>query len=309
MLKLNSLLYICGMKKTLLICFLVTSIAASLSASIPAGYYKSLGGKQTASLKTELHKIIMRDTTRFFAYGAGVSCTWHGFYLLDRDTITQAVMDMYSDEKFYFSVDYVAQKYPSFGRKIHIEHCMPKSWWGSHQWAAYKDLNHLYPSEGTINISKGNNPLGVVMGKPTKHNGVSKSGPANYEGYVGNVFEPADEFKGDFARTYFYMATAYQHYEHHWDATKPQNMMENNSYPVLKPWAIELLLSWSRQDPVSDKERTRNNKVFIIQGNRNPFIDFPELPEYIWGNKKEYSWSLESTTVRINKTRAARRRR
>lgn len=62
-------------------------------------------------------------------------------------------------------------------------------------------------------------------------------------------------------------------------------MMENNTYPVFKEWAINLLLHWSRQDPVSEKERARNEKVFLIQGNRNPFIDYPELAEYIWGNK------------------------
>ena len=52
----------------------------------------------------------------------------------------------------------------------------------------------------------------------------------------------------------------------------------------MKPWAIKLLLQWSRQDPVSEKERTRNEKVYAIQGNRNPFIDYPELVEYIWGD-------------------------
>ncbi|MDO9634396.1 MAG: endonuclease [Paludibacter sp.] len=68
--------------------------------------------------------------------------------------------------------------------------------------------------------------------------------------------------------------------------------MENNSYPVLKPWAIKLLLQWSRQDPVSEKERTRNEKVFLIQGNRNPFIDYPELVEYIWGDEAGEVWEL-----------------
>jgi len=87
------------------------------------------------------------------------------------------------------------------------------------------------------------------------------------------------------------MATAYEHYKNVWNSTKPENMMENNSYPVFKQWAINLLLQWSRQDPVSDKERTRNEQVFLIQGNRNPFIDYPELVEYIWGDSVGCVWN------------------
>ena len=86
------------------------------------------------------------------------------------------------------------------------------------------------------------------------------------------------------------MATAYEHYKSVWDTTKPENMMENNTYLVFKEWAINLLLQWSRQDPVSQKERTRNEKVFLIQGNRNPFIDYQELAEYIWGNRVGCVW-------------------
>lgn len=137
--------------------------------------------------------------------------------------------------------------------------------------------------------------MGVVSGIPTKDNGVSKIGPANYPDYSGNVFEPADQYKGDFARTYFYMATAYEHYKNLWDITKPENMMENNTYPVFKTWAISLLLQWSRQDPVSQKERIRNEKVYSIQRNRNPFIDYPELAEYIWGNNVGTVWNITTS--------------
>lgn len=62
-------------------------------------------------------------------------------------------------------------------------------------------------------------------------------------------------------------------------------MLEQNDYPTLKPWAVDLLLKWHRADPVSQKEVDRNEAVYGFQGNRNPFIDHPELVEYIWGNK------------------------
>ena len=271
---------------------LVFSVAYS---QIPSSYYISLNGKQSAALKTELHNIVMQDTSRYLLYGSGVGRTWQGFYSTDRNTTNNLVIDMYSNELRYFATNYISLGYPSFGQEIHIEHSLPKSWWGSHEWAAYKDLNHLYPADGSMNLSKSDNPLGVVSGKPTKNNGVSKSGPAVYDGYVGNVFEPADQYKGDFARTYFYMATAYEHYKNLWDTTKPENMMQTNTYPVFKTWAINLLLEWCRQDPVSQKELTRNEKVYSIQGNRNPFIDYPELAEYIWGNNIGIVWNITTS--------------
>lgn len=275
--------------------FFYLLLTFSILATIPQGYYTTLNGKYTAALKTELHNILMADTSRYYSYGSGVNHTWNGFYITDRDTINNLVIDMYSDSLRYFTSDYITQNYPGFGQKIHIEHSLPKSWWGSHEWAAYKDLNHLYPADGSMNLSKGDNPLGVVSGTPTKDNGVSKNGPAVYDGYVGNVFEPAHQYKGDFARAYFYMATAYEHYKKLWDTTKPENMMENNSYPTLKPWAINLLLQWHRQDPVSEKELTRVEKVYAIQQNRNPFIDYPELVEYIWGSKVGTTWNTTTS--------------
>jgi len=258
------------------------------------GYYNSLDGKQSATLKTELHNIICEDTTHYLIYGPGINHTWQGFYSTDRDENTNLVVDMYSSVLRYFPVDYIVLGYKGFGTAIHIEHSVPKSWWGcdiNHPDCAAEDLNHLYPSDGSTNSSKNDNPLGVVSGIPTKDNGVSKIGPAVYSGYVGNVFEPANEFKGDFARSYFYMATAYEHYVNKWDTSKPENMMENNTYPTLKPWAIQLLLEWNRQDPVSEKELTRVEKVFNIQLNRNPYIDHPELIEYVWGNKMGVNWN------------------
>ncbi|MDD3489246.1 MAG: endonuclease [Paludibacter sp.] len=232
-------------------------------------------------------------------YGSGVNHTWNGFYITDKNESTNLVIDMYSDSLRYFAGDYLVLNYPGFGSKIHIEHSVPKSWWGSHEWAAYKDLNHLYPADGSTNMSKSDNPLGIVTGTPTKNNGVSKIGPASYPDYSGNVFEPADEYKGDFARTYFYMATAYEHYKNLWDTTKPENLMESNTYPVFKPRAITMLLQWHRQDPVSPKETTRNEKVYSIQGNRNPFIDYPQLAEYIWGDKTGTPFSFTSSTISV----------
>ncbi len=286
------------MKSNCIICILFL-IPVLIFASPPKGYYILPDGKHSAALKTELHNILIQDTTKFLSYGSGNNHTWYGFYFTDRNQTTNLVIDMYSDSLRYFPTDYVTQNYPGFGQKIHIEHSLPKSWWGGHEWAAYKDLNHLFPADGSTNTSKNDNPLGIVSGTPTKNNGVSKIGPGSYPDYTGNVFEPADQYKGDFARSYFYMATAYEHYKNLWVTTKPECFMQNNTYPVFKPWAINMLLQWHRQDPVSAKEIERNEKVFIIQGNRNPFIDYPELAEHIWGLKTDVPFSFNTSIINV----------
>ena len=59
-----------------------------------------------------------------------------------------------------------------------------------------------------------------------------------------------------------------------------------------------MLLKWHRNDPVSEKETLRNDAVFACQKNRNPFVDHPELAEYIWGNKKGEAWYSGETPIR-----------
>ena len=285
--------------KTLYSLSFLLILTMQVSGAVPAGYYTTLEGKKTADLKTALHDIICQDTTHYLGYGAGAGNTWQGFYSTDRDPASNEVIDMYSDSARYFVTNYVALGYKGFGMTIQIEHSVPKSWWGcdiNHPDCAARDLNHMYPADGKYNDYKSDNPLGVVTGTLAHTNSVSKIGIGTYADYTGTVFEPADEFKGDFARSYFYIATAYQHYINKWVLSAPGIMMEADTYPTLKPWAIQLLLQWSRQDPVSDKERARVENVYAIQKNRNPFIDHPELIEYIWGNMKDSIYSLKTTT-------------
>lgn len=183
--------------------------------------------------------------------------------------------DMYSDIPLYA---------PSF-KGLNREHSFPKSWWGgSTTVSAYVDLNHLYPSESAANMAKSNYPLGEVdrSEKIAFENGVSTVGyPVQGQGGgASRVFEPADEYKGDFARTYFYMVTCYQNLTWKWTY-----MVNQNVYPTLNNWSVQLLMKWHRDDPVSQKEIDRNDAVYSFQDNRNPFIDHPELAEYLWGDR------------------------
>lgn len=149
------------------------------------------------------------------------------------------------------------------------------------------DAYHIYPTDGKVNGQRSNYPYGECAGGTSvaSSNGVKalgKVGRSTFEGYSGTVFEPDDEYKGDFARTYFYMAACYNNRISSWSS----DMLGGNSYPVFNAWAIDLLLKWDKQDPVSQKEIDRNEVVYNHQHNRNPFIDHPELAQYIWGDKK-----------------------
>lgn len=260
----------------------VVASAFGLRGAEPSGYYNSLNGKSEGELKTAVYNLV-HSFTQVSSYNALPS------YFQKTDVYPQSKRwwDMYSDIPLYA---------PNFAG-LNREHSFPKSWWGgSTSVSAYVDLNHLYPSESEANMAKSNYPLGVVNTSTnvTFNNGVCMVGaPINGQGGGASlVFEPADEYKGDFARTYFYMVTCYQNLT--WRYTY---MAAQGTYPTLQPWAINLLLAWHRADPVSQKEIDRNEQVYKIQNNRNPFIDRPELAEYIWGVKKGEKYTPGSVVV------------
>ncbi|MEI6900874.1 MAG: endonuclease, partial [Bacteroidota bacterium] len=159
------------------------------------------------------------------------------------------------------------------------EHSFPKSWFGGTVPPMYTDLFHIYPVDQYVNNRHNDNPYGDVgTANWTSLNG-SKLGPSVTPGFSGIVFEPLDEYKGDIARSYFYMAVRYYTEDGGW----PGSAMTTGSQ--LKPWAQAMMLQWNTQDPVSQKEVNRNNEIYSqIQHNRNPFIDHPEYAEMIWGS-------------------------
>jgi endonuclease I len=242
--------------------------ALTTSANVPVGYYNSINGKRGQDLKNAAHQLLKNHTVMTY------SSLWYHFQSTDcHFENPNQVWDMYSNITRYY-------RGASAVSGMNREHSFPKSWWGGTQVDAYTDLNHLYPSDAEANLAKNNYPLGEVS-TASFNNGCTKVGTpmAGQGGGCSTVFEPDDEYKGDFARTYFYMATCYQDYT--WKYTY---MVTNSSWQTLNQWSINLLLKWAREDPVSDKEVARNEAVYKIQNNRNPFIDNPLLAEYIWGS-------------------------
>lgn len=254
--------------------------AFGAAAAIPESYYDSLNGASGAELKEAAKKVAA--THEVVAYG---DATWEAFKTTDIRIVDgrEAWFDMYSNVIVWVSSGHAG---------MNIEHSVPNSWWGGIKNDAYKDLYHLNPSNADANNRKSNHPLGQIDGQPTWTNGISSIG-APVVGQGGGsdiVFEPADEYKGDFARAYFYVFTIYDDIP--WlEETDKNYMYDGTSYPTLRPWAYDLLLQWAEADPVDSREQARNEAVSAIQGNRNPFIDIPDLADYIWGSRKEVPFS------------------
>lgn len=247
-----------------------------LWAVIPPGYYNRAEGLKERRLKTALH-LIIKDATVLKYGGQGEGYTWQGF------TRT----DMAADNKVFDRYSNTIREFNGIKAVVgmNIEHAFANSWWGKIENQAFKDLHHLYPSDGSANIKKSNHPIGVVDGEGAYDNGMIRVGQSSSRGEIMTAWEPADRYKGDFARTYLYMATCYEDFAELWQGDGLKYLLESNTYPVFQEWAYKLLLKWCKEDPVDELERTRNEAVYEIQGNRNPFIDYPELAEYIWGDK------------------------
>lgn len=270
--------------KHLVITLIATISAAFGHAAEPDGYYSSCENKSGAALLSALHSKIGPHTT------VGYNSLWDLFKTTDIKP-NGKLWDMYSTKE-WTPGSQKCGSYQRVGDCYNREHSFPKSWFNDAS-PMYSDAFHLYPTDGKVNGQRSNYPFGeCANGTTLPANGsvqaLGRLGTSTFAGYSGKVFEPADEYKGDFARSYFYMAAAYNDRIANWNS----DMLAKNAYPAFSSWAIDLLLKWHRQDPVSEKETKRNDAVYARQNNRNPFIDHPEMVEYIWGNKKTEAWSL-----------------
>jgi endonuclease I len=269
-------------------------VVISTSADIPHGYYTNAIGKHDEGLMTALEGIIYTHTLLSYDY------MWKAYDFTDLGSDGYYI-DMYSTCKYNSSSPHVGGA-SYVGQGINREHSFPKSWFGGEVDPMFTDLTMLIPTDAFVNQRRSNNPYGVCAGGITYTNddlGVTmlgKLGTSTYNGYTETVFEPDDEYKGDFARIYFYMVTCYKSVVGTWPGCG-QLDYASNGYKAFSDWSLRLLMEWHRADPVSQKEINRNEAVYDKQGNRNPFIDHPELAEYIWGTKQNSDWTGEDEPV------------
>jgi endonuclease I len=257
-------------------------------AQAPTNYYQTTTDKKGTDLQLALHELIDNHTS--ISYDA----LWNAFKTTDKKS-DGSVWDMYSDKpgqtpayEYTFTTNQCGN-YSGEGDCYNREHSFPKSWFNDQAPMYQRPMFHLYPTDGYVNNKRGNYPLGEVGTATWTSTNGSKLGNNNTSGYSGVVFEPIDEYKGDFARTYFYMATRYYTEDSNWSGS---DMCDKSQ---LKPWALELMLKWHQNDPVSSKEVERNNAVYAYQNNRNPFIDNPNFALLIWDSEEPMRLSPTTT--------------
>ncbi len=250
-------------------------------------YYKNASGQKGKALKTALFKII----------GTHKDIGYKGLYSCYEQTDKRAdgkVWDMYSNTtNFSFSDN--TGNYKKEGDMYNREHSVPQSWFKEAS-PMKADIVHVVPTDGYVNNRRSSYPFGETSNPTyTSNNDFSKVGPCSVEGYSGTVFEPNDEYKGDFARIYFYMATCYEDKIAGWVSNgTASTVLDGTSYPAYKTWYINMLLRWAKEDPVSQKEIDRNNAVYGCQQNRNPYVDYPGLEQYVWGDKQDVTFSYDN---------------
>ena len=281
--------------------FLLTISAAAKSvtpaASLPT-YYKDINGKSGKTLFDAVHVV-----TKVGYSSLGYDGLWTAYQHTDlRDN--GKVWDMYSDCNWTYKSDQCGS-YSSECDCYNREHSIPKSWYGDTKSGPGCDIFHLVPTDGKVNGMRSNYAFGEVSSASYTYDG-AKLGSAksitiiNGSTIAGNegtsiscsankVFEPRDEYKGDFARGYFGTMIRWANGDHQSFTDGDGGKIFSSNYTTgafgLTKYGVALLMKWHRQDPVSEKEIDRNNGIQQTQGNRNPFIDYPYLAEYIWGEK------------------------
>lgn len=270
--------------------FLTLIIAVLTLNAQPQGYYNGTEGLTGNSLKSALHNILKNDDHTSY------SGLWGAYQQTDRKP-NGKVWDIYSDipngtppYQFDFGSDQCGN-YSNEGDCYNREHLWAQSW-SNNDGTNKTDLHHVFPTDGYVNNRRGNYAFGEVSNASwTSRNG-SKLGNNKISGFNGTVFEPIDEYKGDIARALLYVSVRYYQEDSGWSNSD----MTNKS--VIKDWALNMLLRWHEEDPVSQKEIDRNDAVYSIQRNRNPFVDYPEFVHRIW----DPYWSVEENelTVLVN---------
>lgn len=269
------------MKRLYIFLLLLFDVAATLKAQAPAGYYDSANGLTGNDLRAALHNIIKND--EHVSYTPGI---WNAYQTTDLQTGTNYIWDIYSDFNFTYSTNQCGS-YQGEGDCYNREHLWAQSWTNSDA-TEQTDLHHIYPTDGYVNQQRGNYAFGEVNNATwTSHNGSKLGSCKTSLGYSGTVFEPIDEYKGDIARALMYVSVRYYGQDDNWKSD--QSMTDKSN---IKQWAIEMLLKWHHNDPVSEKEIARNNAVYGIQHNRNPFVDSPNYADMIWDPNWSSSYQI-----------------
>lgn len=254
-------------KTFFLACILFVSQAFVLSVSARESHlsdYEYYRGKLStlqklvnSDLKAELYETIKGQNV--LSYKEARTVLFGDLYL-KQDSRGYYLEDTYCEERFNSSTGVGPGRIPNHN-EINCEHTWPQSRFSSRQskGAQKSDLHHLFPVKAVANSTRGNSPFAEVYGDDVPDCQASQRGDDIYEGHT--AFEPPKNHKGNVARALFYFSVRYK-----------INITDSEEVHLRK---------WHRLDPVDDEERSRHEKIYQIQGNRNPFIDDPDLIDQI----------------------------
>jgi len=255
-----------------------------VSNTAPAGYYDSLEGKSGAELRQALQDIIANPSV---VHAHNYGDVTNIIKACDQNPLNPNQVWLLYSEQPRSKLDFQDTGGSNIG-KWNREHMYPQSRGGYsggtsseadgiEVWlptgpndilTGHGDAHHIRAEDGPVNSSRNNKDYGEYLG-PT-----------------GNV----GSWHGDVARGVFYMAVRYNGLE-----------VVNGNPPnttVGQLGDLALLLQWNHSDPSDDFEMNRNNYIYTWQVNRNPFIDYPDLADYIWGTHVGDPWfaALATTT-------------
>jgi endonuclease I len=243
----------------------------------PGDYYVGINANATGlELQTQLFNLINAHTAISY------DDVWDAFLLMYENSTGSgcpvgAIEDPYST-KCWTPESSQCGNYKKEGDCYNREHSWPKSWWGGMDLGqgAQTDVFHLFATDGYDNGRRGDVPLGLVSSVTfVTDNGCKLGKCADAAGGTA-CWEPADVVKGKFARAYFYISTAYMGV---FECCDEPGVRKS----VIKPWMLNYLLTWHHTFPPSADEQRINDVVFNqIQGNRNPFIDYPQWATQIF---------------------------
>ncbi|MNK36069.1 Extracellular ribonuclease precursor [compost metagenome] len=278
--------------------FILSVFPAFISAQAPSAYYSGTENLTGYALKSKIHDIISTKTYNFHyddlktLYGQTDIDRYYD-YGADNNTF---LLDIYSNNPtgttaYHYTLDNIIGSANAEGLGWNREHMMPQSSFNN-AYPMYSDLFFVIPTDARINQLRSNYPYGkggsTVFHSFSNGSKILSNATPNAT-YTGRVYEPIDEFKGDVARVLLYFAVRYEgklgafnFTTNANDPTKDQNPLDGSEEKAYENWYVAMLLNWHQQDPVSQREIDRNNSVFNIQKNRNPFVDHPEWVEMIW---------------------------
>lgn len=300
------------MKKLLFPLLLTPFFAFS---QIPTGYYNGTAGLTGYALKSKIHEIISANK---YTYHYG---DLEDFYAqTDLDSYYEnngTILDIYSEnptgvDAYEYTPLQMTGQQSAEGNGWNREHMMPQSTYDGN-YPMYSDLFYVIPTDARINQLRSNYPYGIggTTNYYTFTNGskINKNGTPNSP-YTGRVYEPIDEFKGDVARSMLYFVVRYEdklanfEFDNGTNANNDKCPLDGTLEKGFEDWYLDLMIQWHNADPVSQREIDRNNIVYTIQKNRNPFIDHPNWVNLIWTQTPDAIVPNAATNLTVSQTNA-----